>query len=607
MCGFVGQYGPDLRTESFLRKVLSISNHRGPDQSGVWRDGYVQLGFNRLAIQDLTNAGDQPMISPANRYVLVFNGEIYNHLKLRKKLPGYSYRSHSDTETIAHALDSWGVNKTVEALEGMFALVAYNLEDHSLNMTRDFAGIKPLFYGQNQGSTWFASQFDQVVRGISKSNLDLRKEGMRDFLQLGYMQAPVTIYKQIYQVEPGQIIKISDGIIQKRFFHRWGAPENTELKEYRVDNFLSLFGAEIKDQLIGDVPIASFFSSGIDSTLVTAKAREMSPDITAFTVGVSDAEINEADRAKKYAHHLDLNHVIGDFSSNDVLSINDDHFKKLGEPFADYSSLPTYMICKKGKGKATVMLSGDGGDELFWGYPRWNKFLKYYGLFKYPKLTRRAYLKFRRAGGESLSHGPSLFKNLDEWVLNGQSHNAHTLVDKLMPEVTLSAELRELYCFDGQSFEDFRAWLRWNEFYGHLQRVLTKVDRMSMAHSLEVRVPFLSKRIIDFAWSQSTSYGKQHFENKVFLKQALKTYLPESLIQNKKLGFSIPLDSWLRNQLREETLDLLNKDSVYGEEFLDRSVWTEKVNDFYKSHGEGDWGIWIMYAWQKWGELLEVI
>lgn len=607
MCGFAGQYGLNLSTGEFLRQVLSLSNHRGPDQTGFWEDAQVRLGFNRLAIQDLSSAGNQPMVSSQQKYVVVFNGEIYNHQKLREKLPGHSYRGLSDTETITHALDCWGIDKTLDCLEGMFALVVYDCRKHSLSLARDCAGIKPLFFGEGDGAYWFASQFNQVVKGIGKGNLELRSDGMRDFLQLGYMQAPVTIYKQISQVEPGQVVTISGQITEKRYYHRWSASESKNLNEYEVSDFLDLFGDEIRDELIADVPVASFFSSGIDSTLVTAKIRQMAPDTEAFTIGVTDAEVNEAEKAKLYAAHLGLNHSISEFTPGDVLKMKDDHFRKLGEPFADYSSLPTYMICKAGKQHATVMLSGDGGDELFWGYPRWNKFLKHYELFKYPRLARKGYMKLIRRKDKSVSHGPGIFNSLGEWVLNGQSHNAIQLMDNLMPGVSVSDDLQELYHFNGRSFEDFRAWLRWNEFYGHLQRVLTKVDRMSMAHSLEVRVPFLSKRIIDFAWSQHTSYGLKHFENKAFLKAALKNYLPDELIEKRKIGFSVPLDSWLRNQLREETLDILSKDSIYGEEFLNKTTWKEKVNDFYHQNGKGDWGIWIMYAWQKWEEILDEI
>lgn len=607
MCGFAGQFGGNLLAKELFDEILSLSKHRGPDQTGFWKDNRIQLGFNRLAIQDLSNAGAQPMLSPSGQYVVVFNGEIYNHLKIRAKLPAHRYIGRSDTETVVHALDCWGIDKTIAILEGMFALGIYDTHENVLKLARDFAGIKPLFFGQLAGDCWFASQFNQVVKGIGKEKLSLKPEGMRDFLQLGYMQAPATIYQEIEQVEPGQIVTIKNGSISRTYFQRWHPFGSQQLKTLEIDIFLESFADEINDQLLADVQVASFFSSGIDSTLVTSLAHKHLPQITAFTVGVSDATVNEADKARAYARHLGLNHVLSHITPADVLRIKDDHFRKLGEPFADYSSLPTYMVCKAGKAEATVMLSGDGGDELFWGYPRWNSYLRYYSLFKYPQTLRRVHGQLKRRLGSDMSYGPGLFKQIGDWVLNGQSHNQGVFLEQMMPGSCMTDEVKGLYSFGGASFEEFRAWLRWNEFYGHLQRVLAKVDRMSMAHSLEVRVPFLSKRIIDFAWTRKTGYGKDHFENKAFLRRALTNYLPDELIEKKKIGFSVPLESWLHKQLREETLDLLSNTRIYGESYLNKPVWRKRVDDFYLEEKGSDWGIWIMYAWQKWGELLDEI
>ena len=224
MCGLLGNIRSRTKiTDEEFVEVLDLSNHRGPDNQAVWQDNQIKLGFNRLAIQDLSEAGQQPMLSSSGRYVLVFNGEIYNHLELRKKLPRHLYRGHSDTETLTHAIDIWGIEKTLTELDGMFAIGVYDRQKQAIHLARDFAGIKPLFFGKKNGEFWFASQFNQVVKGLGKSKLTLSPEGMRDFLQLGYMQAPATLYKEIDQAEPGQHIVFDGQNLSKKYFQLWPA------------------------------------------------------------------------------------------------------------------------------------------------------------------------------------------------------------------------------------------------------------------------------------------------------------------------------------------------------------------------------------------------
>jgi len=222
MCGLAGQFNlnDEIAPRQF-RAVVALSNHRGPDHQAIWSKQNINLGCNRLAIQDLSEAGHQPMHSPSGRYVLVFNGEVYNHQQIRRQLPKYQYRGHSDTETITHAIDCWGIEKTLCALDGMFAIGIYDRQEKIVTLARDFAGIKPLFFGQKNGAFWFASQFNQVLKGLGKNHLTLSPEGMRDFLQLGYMQAPATIYQEIEQVEPGQYITFDGNRIIKKYSHRW--------------------------------------------------------------------------------------------------------------------------------------------------------------------------------------------------------------------------------------------------------------------------------------------------------------------------------------------------------------------------------------------------
>ena len=605
MCGLVGNFKPSGNgSASDFLEVLILSNHRGPNHQDTWCDEILSLGFNRLAIQDLSEAGHQPMHSPSQRYVMVFNGEVYNHLLIRKKLPRYAYRGHSDTETITHAIDCWGIEKTLGELDGMFAIGIYDRQEKTVTLARDFAGIKPLFFGKRDGDFWFASQFNQVVKGLGRSKLTLSPEGMRDFLQLGYMQAPATIYQEIEQVEPGQYIVFDGHKLTRKYFQRWpSSVAQSALKKESAEHFTHLFQEEVKRQMIADVPVASFLSSGIDSSLVTALAQRIMPDLKACTIGVPGYQFDESAKAKAYARHLGLKHVVRSFTPEEAIGINDDHFRKLGEPFADYSSLPTYIICREGRKDATVMLSGDGGDELFWGYPRWNTFLQHSRLFKIPFQFRKPYLGIRRALGQKISHGPSFFATVGGWVLNNQSHNAPDITAGILPATLNTPGVQDLYNGNDANPATLKNWLRWNEFYAHMQRTLIKVDRMSMAHSLEVRVPFLGKSVIDFAWSQASGYGETHFEKKRLLKQALSQFIPRSLQEQKKIGFSVPIEDWLKGALKEEVLDLTIGSKLKGDEYINEKAWKDRINGFYTNDHNGAWGIWILYAWQKWAQM----
>lgn len=608
MCGFLGQYSTNLSSKDSFLKVLNIAQHRGPDQQGYWSNEEIQLGFNRLAIQDLSGAGHQPMHSNSNNWVVVFNGEVYNHLELRKKTSHYSFKGHSDTETIVASLEKYGFEKTISELIGMFAIAAYNKQTNQLFIARDSVGIKPLFYCKSASNLWFASQFNQVVNGLGKSNVSLTKSGTREFLQFGYMQAPNTIYREVKQLEPGQYLEVSNNSIKLSYYKQWPAKGEPEIFDEdsvdSVNHFNELFSEVIYSQLQADVPLNSFLSSGIDSTLVSAFARNINKELKTFTIGLGGGESDERSVAKKYADLLDTDHYSEALDPNEFSNKLDDHFLKLGEPFADYSSIPTYFICKSARKNSTVMLSGDGGDELFWGYNRMSKFSQSYYYFKDSLGTRRLKKKLKITK-PAASGAVYDFKGIDEMAWNVHSHIFNA--DKIVPQSSFYPETRELYRFKGNNQKEFRNWLRYNEFYGHMQRVLIKVDRMSMASSLEVRVPLLDQRIVDFAWQLKSSFGLiENHRLKPFLKDRLAEHLPQELINQKKKGFTFPLSSWLKNELKEEVLDLLHSD-IYGQEYLDKEVWNQYIKMYYSEQRNisNEWGIWIMYSWQKWMQQMD--
>jgi len=609
MCGFLGQYSPQLTPKEGFLANLAIAKHRGPDQTGYWADARVQLGFNRLAIVDLSAAGHQPMHSQPGQWVVVFNGEIYNHLELRKQFSGYTFNGHSDTETILASLDVIGFEETIKSLIGMFAIAAYHKPSGVLYIARDSVGIKPFFYHNNPQNFWFGSQFNQIILGIGKHNVQLSPEGMRDFLQFGYMQAPNTIYKNIKQLEPGQIVVVDgENITIKRFCAYPQQVKDSGLHEdstEALEQFNKLFAKVCHDQLQADVPVATFLSSGIDSTVVNAYSKAFKPDLTAYTIGFGGASGDERPLAAQYASHLGIKHMSENIDKRDLLNSLDDHFQKLGEPFADFSSIPTYLICQKARESSTVMLSGDGGDELFWGYHRMHNYVANYPFFKDSLLVRRIKKKLK-IFPKPASGAVYEFTKAQESVENAHSHILLHHFKKLMPGIDKTENTKSLYRFDYQGQKEFRNWIRYNEFYAHMQRVLIKVDRMSMAHSLEVRVPLLDQRIVDFAWHLDSNFGLTKKEElKKFLKRALSQHIPLGMMNQKKMGFYIPIGDWLNTSLKEEVKELLLNNPIYGEEYLDRPEWNKLVTDYYEGKGgAGEWGIWIMYCWQKWGILI---
>lgn len=608
MCGFLGYLNGHGDERSF-EEALRAARHRGPDDQGIWREEHIQFGFNRLSIIDLSPAGHQPMESSNGEWVIVFNGEVYNHKVLRSRFSSYPYKGQSDTESILASIVEVGYDKTIRELQGMFALTAYHRPSRTLYMGRDEAGIKPLFYGRTKdGAFGFASQFDQLVHILGKDRMSLSPEGMREFLQLGFMQAPGTIYEEIRQVFPGEYQVLRNGDLERVIYKRREVNEMTDRHDRSQETlqyFNDLFSQVIHDQLEADVPVATFLSSGVDSPLVNAYAREHKKDLTAYTIGVEGFIHDERPLARKYAEILGIQQVEKTFDPSEIPGIIDDHFRKLGEPFGDYSSLPTYMISREARTENTVMLSGDGGDELFWGYPRWLKYLDHYSLFDQPRWVRRISSGVKRKLGQRVSHGPSMFDGFGEWILHGQSYNDPNWMDGLMPGIELPETTQKLFEFQGGSKKEARNWLRWNEFYSHLQRVLIKVDRMSMAHSLEVRVPFLDPRIIDFSWKLESDFGVGDTMLKPLLRKALWQFIPKDELERKKKGFSVPIGQWMQNELREEVEDLLLGTDILGQEFIDRKIWNAKVREFLSGRTEMEWGIWIMFAWQKWRALQE--
>jgi asparagine synthase (glutamine-hydrolysing) len=600
MCGFLGEYcfkGYSISAQKNFEELLMLSKHRGPDATIIVNDKEIQLGFNRLAILDLSPLGNQPMKSPSGRYHVVFNGEVYNYINLAKEYSLDNLRSSSDTEVLVNLFDKLGVEKTITKLNGMFAIAVFDKEQDCFYISRDFAGIKPLFYGISENGVVVASQFDQVFKHPwFCDNLHLRPEIMKGYFGFGYMQAPDTIYETIHQVCPGQLLR----------FERSGDLEIADLIVFKKSqknhspkiSLAQVLKGVVSNQLVSDVPIATFLSGGIDSPLISAYAKRYQKDIKSFTLAVNNPKLNESEIAKKYAQHLNLEQEIVSVNEDSLLESLDRHWKAYPEPFGDYSSIPTFVICKEAKKNYSVMLSGDGGDELFYGYPRMLDVIKKRWWFFLPFLVRKRLAQLTNKFGITKTWAP-YFKTFDAFVTNKHLQIPIEILDVVFKDKPFSKSVLSLYNFKNSNKVSLLNQLRWNEFYAHLQRVLVKVDRASMASSLEVRVPFLDKEGILWAWSHA-QLPKHVDDLKKDLKSALALEVPQSLINQKKMGFSVPIDEWLRNYLRSDVETTIFDTPFYGADVINISALHQYVRDFFSSKHSNAWGIWHIYAWQKW-------
>ncbi|TXG38871.1 asparagine synthase (glutamine-hydrolyzing) [Seonamhaeicola maritimus] len=607
MCGFLTEFSfnSNITGKSIFTNLLGLSKHRGPDSTEIFSCDHYQLGFNRLAVLDLSENGNQPKYSPSKRYHVVFNGEIYNYKELKTQYKLKNLKSTSDTEVLVHLLDLLGVKDTLNALNGMFAIAVMDVQANTLYLARDFAGIKPLFYGMSSNGLVAASQFNQVFKHPwFKDSLKLRADVIKEYFAFGYMQAPNTIYKNIFQVKPGECIVIKDNETVERFsFNKEIATKEEMLKCFEKNQTKAALMKAVERQLVSDVPLASFLSGGIDSPLITALAKNKKPDLRAFTLSVKDDALDEGAQASLYAKELGINHEIQQVKETDLISEINKHFMFFGEPFGDYSSIPTYLITKKAKEHHTVMLSGDGGDELFFGYPRMLDIVKNRHWFKLPILIRRPLIRLASKLKLNKTWGPFHYKTIGEWVQGKQAYIFKNQLNEFFKDAEFSNEFKELYNFEhANTNKDLILKLRENEFFGHLQRVLVKVDRMSMANSLEVRVPFLDKEVVRETFNRLPETFQSSNDLKKTLKLLMLDFYSSSSINNKKQGFAVPMEKWLKGPLKKEVKTLVFDTAFYGAGLIKTNAIKDYVKDFYANKHEAAWGVWHIYAWQKWAQ-----
>lgn len=598
MCRLFGSVGTNTIEHQEFERLTLISKKGGPDSTDYYINENVQFGFNRLAILDTTVNGNQPFISDSGRYVLMLNGEIYNYKDIHRHFNLGDLKSGSDAEVVLKLIEKISFEKAIQELNGMFAISCWDSLERKLFLARDFAGIKPLFYSNTSEGVVFGSQFNQILKHPWCKRWSWSSVGLSEYLQFGYMTPPYTIAENVYQLGVGEFLvftfesKTIEKSVYQRFYEKRG--NTSELDPKSIENIGEAITNSVKRQLVADVPLGVFLSGGIDSTLVAAKARDLDPELTAVTIGFDDKKFDESEKAIEYAKHLKIkHHHMERFGSQSLLDIIDDHFDDMPEPIADYSSIPTYLVSKIARKTNTVMLSGDGGDELFWGYPRFLTFAKSARLFRIPgQLSRKVTKKVLKAMGADIT-GFLGESNLGAANMAFQSYIEPNKIIEYKGDYQISQETLAGYDFAGTDSSKSLDYLRRNEYYFHLQKILVKVDRMSMANSLEVRVPLLDKEVIEVSECLYSELGGSHELLKHTLKNELFKYVPKSFVETNKKGFTPPLIHWVEKELRSDIESVLQSSDMLKHDLLTTYYQNRLVSL------EHLWTVYVLLRWLK--------
>lgn len=605
MCGIAGEFRFNPGQSPADWAALSdLMKRRGPDDSGDWQDERCTLVFRRLSIIDLSPAGHQPMISEDGRYTLVFNGEVYNFIELRRQLEqrGIQFRSHSDSEVVLYALAEWGRN-ALDRFNGMFALGFYDSHELTLLLARDHAGIKPLYYLKHPAGLVFGSQYDQLLAHPWSKGLDFSPAAVSLYLRLASIPAPYGILENTFMLEPGGWLEAGkDGKISQGYYYQFPRHQPPTLKgQEAMEAVDTAITRAVKRQLVSDVPIGAFLSGGVDSPLVCAKMRDVSAgSMRAFTIGTGGDATDESQDAIRYARELGIEQTVEHVSPEDAFNMLDDVISACGEPFGDFSIFPTLLVSKLARRDFTVMLSGDGGDELFWGYAkRFGSLMAGADDFRHGKLWRHMLRLGRRLSGTPQT-GSYNYDTLGNWQRDKHSHLPAAWLQRVFPGLAVWPAEYSIYDYSGFDPDDTAQWLRWNEFVGHLTGVLLKVDRASMFHSLEVRVPLLDREVIDVAvqvdWKDC--FDTRQNIGKIPLRKSLAKYVQSQ--SSAKRGFAPPMGMWLRTSLRpymEE--NLLQRDNLAGVA-MDRKSLRALYQAHLDGHRDYGWGLWPLLSLALW-------
>lgn len=587
--------------------MTALMARRGPDDEGFWSDGKrCALGFRRLSILDLKPSGHQPMLSADGRYVLVFNGEVYVYRELRAELQakGYRFRSTGDAEVVLHALAEWGT-EALARFNGMFALAFHDTLAGTLLLARDHAGIKPLYYLSHPHGLVFASQYDQILAHPWSRDARTDERGLALYLRLGYIPAPYGILERTRALEAGSWMQAGPGGIRQGRFFEFPLETEPDLRGTRAAEALdAAIDRSVARHLASDVPVGAFLSGGIDSPLVAAAMRGAHPGaIPAFTIGVTDETMDESSDAAMYARELDLSHQVEIADPQRIHALLPEAVEACGEPFADESIFPTLLVSRLARSEVKVVLSGDGGDELFWGYAgRFGSVLRQAHHFAGSRWKRSLrYFVGRACGSGSVGYNVRR-PSIGAWYRAKHSVMAEADLEAIFPDLPAWPEEYRSFEYRGAGLDETAAWMRWNEFTTHLSMVLLKVDRASMYHSLEVRVPLLDREVLSVAarldWRECLDPAKN--VGKLPLRRSLVRRCGRQTAA--KRGFSVPLGRWFRGPLQGIVEDcVLARREIGGLPFDARGL-----RRYFERHlrGESDFGsgIWMLLSLALWQE-----
>lgn len=637
MCGITGFLSTQHHDVSILQRMATTLTHRGPDDAGIWcqTDAGISLAHRRLAIVDLSQAGHQPMHSVNGRYILVFNGEIYNHSQLRYELEqsGFltEWRGHSDTETLLAAIEAWGLEATLKRSIGMFAIALWDKHAHTLSLARDRIGEKPLYYGW-QGDTFLFGSELKALRAHPAFQASIDRNALCLFLRYCYIPAPYSIYQGVAKLQPGCILSVSLEQRHPQVTSYWSAVEVAEAGVANtfqgsdtdaIEELELLLKGAVSQQMMADVPLGAFLSGGLDSSMIVALMQaQSSRPVKTFSIGFTEAAYNEAIYAKAVAKHLGTEHTELYVSAAQAMAVIPTLPRLYDEPFADASQIPTYLVAQLARQHVTVSLSGDAGDELFCGYNRyqitanlWRK------LSLLPLPVRKLSAKLLSSIsphewnrlveilpfnigvnnlGDKLHKGAKVITNrevseLYQQLLSHWSTPNSLVINGFEPATVLTGAMPRL-----NGLDQIQRMMALDTITYLPDDILVKVDRAAMGVSLESRVPFLDHRVVEFAWRLPQAMKLRDGKTKWALRQVLYKYVPQNLIERPKMGFAIPLQEWLRGPLRDWAEALIDETRLKQEGYFNpvpiRERWAEHLS------GKRNWeySLWDILMFQAW-------
>ena len=646
MCGIAGIVNGSkkfLNLEEIISSMLISIKHRGPDHQGYWvnEKKNIALGNTRLSIQDLSSKGNQPFFSPTKNYIVVLNGEIYNHLDLRQKLQKEknfnNWISKSDTETLVVLLDFYGIEKTLKMIEGMYAFCIFYKLENKIFLIRDRVGEKPLYYSYQNSVFLFGSELKALIQSKVFNN-KINLNSLDSFLKLKNVPSPNSIFENTWKLEPGKYLVLDLITLNFNIKTYWSIEEviknqkksNSFKNINDIENAENLLKSSIQKQLISDRPVGCFLSGGVDSSVIASLASNISVNkIKTFTIGFNDSRFNEAEIAKKIAKKLNTDHHEYYFNEKELL----DNVSKIpqiyDEPFSDSSQLPTILLCQNTKKKVTVALSGDGGDELFGGYNRYYFVEKYWPYIKFlPYSLRNTISNFllycnKRIFNLLIKRLEFFFSKKDRTPLNLQNliiksiYSFGAKSEKVLFENLVSDNFEKKILLSKQSsnfelyknYEELDLNASENFMYNDLKNyfhndIMTKVDRASMNSSLETRTPFMDKNIIEFCWTNIRKNQKLK-SKKYILKKILEKYLPNDLIYRPKTGFSIPIDDLLRTNLKDWMVDNLNENNIKKDKIFNYQIINKMIKDHLEHRSNNGHQLWTLIVFHQWKSFYE--